>query len=167
MLRSLLSGLIAWCVGCVVPTPLEADAGSPTTPVIVKGEPFAFGPVTEDASKSWFLGGVAWDPNPDDLLTARLCVASGDECVRLSDDRVMTPLGDPSQREQKFSNRFCLLLGDVGVEKFVYLYVSNHLYPPPPTALPNTSPTGFPDPDLIGTLVPGTYDAKYWVVTCR
>jgi hypothetical protein len=134
-------------------------------PTIVRGEPYDFGPITESAAdpKGWFLGVVAADPDLNATLTARLFWKSGDQYIRLSDDIILSPapgLGDATDREGKFaSTTYCTFLGK-DAEQFVYAYVSNALY--------GASMVGFPDDtSKPSDISPGTFDSKYWVVTCK
>ena len=169
--RSLLSALIVYAIGCVVPTPLEADTTMANfPPTIIKGEPLEFGVITEDAAdkNGWFLGVVAADPDPTDTLSARLYWKNGDEYFRLAEDIVLNPTtgltpNDTTRHEGTFALfPYCALIGN-GPNQLIYAYVSDYLYPQ--TFGP---PKGFPDLGSQPTsLLPGHFDSKFWVVTCK
>lgn len=69
--NSALYGLVIWCIGCVIPTPL--DRAPPATnfrPTFVTSQVTpAFGPAPQSVSSNVTLALAATDPNPDDTLT--------------------------------------------------------------------------------------------------
>ncbi|MCU1280232.1 MAG: hypothetical protein JWM53_3778 [bacterium] len=72
--NSALYGMVIYCVGCVIPTPLDR-APAPTNygPVFVTMQVNPpFGPVTESIAGALPLSLAATDPNHDDVLTVRL-----------------------------------------------------------------------------------------------
>lgn len=76
--NSTLYGFVIWCIGCVIPTPLDrAPAPVNYAPVFVTSRVMpAFGPATESVSSAIALSLAATDPNPDDTLEVRLFVPS-------------------------------------------------------------------------------------------
>jgi hypothetical protein len=74
--NSALYGMVIYCVGCVIPTPLDR-APAPTNfgPVFVTSQVTPpFGPVSESLTSGVSLALAATDPNPDDILTVHLFV---------------------------------------------------------------------------------------------
>lgn len=176
--RSLLSALVVYAIGCVVPTPLEAGNNAPYPPTVIKGEPLDFGSIPEDArdQMDWYLGVVASDPNPSHMLSARLYWKNGNNYTRMADDIVLTSFTgltneDKTRREGSFTRlQYCKFLGN-DVERFVYVYVSNGTYP--------GSTNNFPCAKLVNgvcvdegavqpsALTPGTFSFNYWAITCQ
>src|SRR4051794_32847613 len=76
--NSALYGMVIYCIGCVIPTPLDrAPAQQNFQPAFVTSrvQP-AFGPTSESVSSPLALSIAATDPNPDDTLKVRLFVPS-------------------------------------------------------------------------------------------
>jgi hypothetical protein len=72
--NSALYGMVIYCIGCVIPTPLDrAPAPTNYSPVFVttRVNP-AFGQMSEAITSGITLSFAATDPNHDDLLTVHL-----------------------------------------------------------------------------------------------
>jgi hypothetical protein len=74
--NSALYGMVIYCIGCVIPTPLDrAPAPVNYGPVWVTGRVSPmFGPTSESVLSAIPLSLVATDPNPSDTLKVRLFV---------------------------------------------------------------------------------------------
>jgi hypothetical protein len=72
--NSALYGMVIYCVGCVIPTPLDrAPAETNFSPVFVTSRVTpAFGPTSVAITGTLNLSLAATDPNRDDVLTVRL-----------------------------------------------------------------------------------------------
>ncbi len=76
MYNSTLYGFVIWCIGCVIPTPLDrAPAPTNYAPVFVTDRVSPpFGPANESITSAINISLAATDPNPDDTLKVRLFV---------------------------------------------------------------------------------------------
>ena len=74
--NSALYGMVIYCIGCVIPTPLDRAPTPPNYgPVWVTGRVSpSFGPASESVSSAIALSLAATDPNANDTLKVRLFV---------------------------------------------------------------------------------------------
>ena len=74
MFNSAIYGVVIWCIGCVIPTPLDrAPAPTNYSPVWVTSRVTpAFGPTSVAITGQLNLSLAATDPNHDDVLTVHL-----------------------------------------------------------------------------------------------
>ncbi len=72
--NSALYGFVIWCIGCVIPTPLDqAPAPVNYQPVFVTTQVTPpFGPLPDPISTGVTVSLAATDPNPDDVLSVAL-----------------------------------------------------------------------------------------------
>ena len=74
MYNSALYGMVIYCIGCVIPTPLDrAPAQQNFQPAFVTSRVSpAFGPTSEPINSGITFALAATDPNHDDVLTVHL-----------------------------------------------------------------------------------------------
>ncbi|MSP63562.1 MAG: hypothetical protein EXR72_25105 [Myxococcales bacterium] len=159
--RTLLTALTIYSVGCIVPTPLEAErlnANHP--PLIVKGTPSDFGILTVNKSdpNGWTVGVVASDEDEGDTLYARMTLKNGDLFQTLIDPIILT--GSP--REGRFPmNTYCPFLKDIP-DPLVYVFVTDGKF------ASHTSQPGKPGflaaKDAAGNPLSQFYDSNFWLV---
>ena len=114
---SALYGFVIWCIGCVIPTPLDrAPAPVNYSPVFVTNRVTpAFGPANESITSAISLSLAATDPNPDDTLKVRLFVQNsnapgGLEYLFIEQTLVSAPdPDDPNLRIGSFDPPLCRL----------------------------------------------------------
>ncbi len=168
IVRSLASGLIVYCVGCVIPTPLEAEPAQPAgRPVIVDAQPRAnqtdpFGFVTYGVNDEFGFSITAVDDNLTDQLYAKIYRVDGEtytpitSLVQMMQDR---PTTEPSRRVANFeTTQYCCgIAGTCGMsitdERVAVLVAKGSI----PAGMGGKKPA----------LDADSYDEKYWVMTCH
>jgi hypothetical protein len=98
--NSALYGLVIWCIGCVIPTPLDvAPKPMNYSPVWVTSRVSPpFGPASDSTTSGIALSLAATDPNPDDTLKVRFFVPSPSApngLQYLFIEQPLTPAPDP------------------------------------------------------------------------
>jgi hypothetical protein len=153
--NSALYGFVIWCVGCVIPTPLDVMP-KPTNygPVFVTSRVSPpFGPTSEATTSGLALSLAATDPNPGDTLTVRLFVPSpsapgGLQYLSIQQQLTNAPdPDDPNLRIGSLDPPLCLNAMP-GTTFDVYAYVA--------------------DRDFIGNTATsaGLTDSNHWELTC-
>jgi hypothetical protein len=160
--NSTLYGFVIWCIGCVIPTPLDrAPAPVNYRPVFVTASP-PFGPLTEHLSSSGTnISLSATDPNVEDTLTVHLFqpdpVTPGAFIYIGWNTTLMLPStpdqNDPNLRLGTFDPppRLCLNARD-GDKFDVYAVVADRPFNTPP--------------NNVIAAAGGLTDANHWEVAC-
>ncbi|MCU1280571.1 MAG: hypothetical protein JWM53_4117 [bacterium] len=154
--NSALYGMVIYCIGCVIPTPLDR-APAPTNygPVWVTSrvQP-PFGPTSLSVSSTIALSLVATDPNPDDTLTVRLFVPSATApggLQYLSIEKTLTSapdMDDPNLRIGSLEPPLCRNAAS-GTSFDVFAYVADRDF----SGVTATAPGGLTD-------------SNHWELTC-
>jgi hypothetical protein len=156
--NSALYGMVIYCIGCVIPTPLDrtpADTNLRPVWVTTRVNP-PFGPATGLIATGDSLSLAATDPNHDDTLTVRLFVPGptpGSRIYTGANTTLMIPstpdTDDPNLRIGTISSSLCLKQ-PVGTDFEVYAIVA--------------------DRDFMGTEARvqegGLSDENHWEQTC-
>jgi hypothetical protein len=160
--NSTLYGFVIWCIGCVIPTPLDrAPAPVNYRPVFVTTQVTPpFGPLTEILSSTGTtLTLAATDPNVDDVLTVHLFqpdpTVPGTFDVIGGMQTLMIPSPpddlDPNLRLGSIETRLCLNALD-GDKRQIYAVVADRPFNNPPANV--TAAAG------------GLTDSNHWELTC-
>jgi hypothetical protein len=153
--NSALYGLVIWCIGCVIPTPLDV-APKPINygPVFVTSRVSPpFGPASESTTSGIALSLAATDPNADDTLKVRLFVPSPSApngLQYLFIEQPLTPAPDPDDPNLRIGSLDPPLCRNAmpGTTFDVFAYVA--------------------DRDFIGdtSTSAGLTDSNHWELTC-
>jgi hypothetical protein len=167
--RTGLTAITIWAVGCVVPAPLQAEQGGPATvPRITSGDvngqptPF-FGAVTQSLTTNFSLGVTATDPDVNAQLVARLYLRDGDTYSKFSSQDTtglpLTPItGDPTTHRVEFNPfTYCDLVHNQGTPYLLYIFVADQPFQPSPAQPTDLPPNQF---------TKGQFDYKTWMLTC-
>jgi hypothetical protein len=164
--RTLLSAVAIYAVGCIIPTPLEAEKPSPNHPPIITGatEPVDFqqSPLyTAPSRQAQFAFNVnASDEDVGDTLVAYLAYINGGTLGSPLQSGIMTASStDLTARSAEFlPGEYCVNLNLTSGRPYpFFVYVVD---------------IALPQPVDLTTLTPaderyaGHYDFKDWVVTC-
>lgn len=159
--NSALYGFVIWCIGCVIPTPLDqAPAPVNYSPVFVTTQVTPpFGPLSDPISTGVTVTLAATDPNPDDVLSVALfkpdATVPGGLLQLVSPQTLMKPaasdMGDPNLRLGSIDLTVCSNSTD-GFTLDLYAIVADR----PFSATGNRS-------QAPG----GLTDSNHWEVTCR
>lgn len=157
--NSTLYGFVIWCVGCVIPTPLDrAPAPTNYSPVWVTTRVTPqFGAATETVSGPIALTYVATDPNLDDTLYVKLLELSSTSPTGYVDAGFSTTLmnaNDPSDPTLRIgSDTPFLCLHAQHLDTFeVYAVVADRPF----------SETNKNSPTVEG----GLANSNHWTLTC-
>jgi hypothetical protein len=156
--RLLACALAIYCVGCIVPTPLEAETPPPNhAPQIIGGYPdfvkqTPFSPPVNGgmSSGSWAFSVTAVDLDVADTLAAHLYVNTGG-ALAPEGQIVLTATSDPTVRTGQFQPANYCALGTPGESYYFYVYVSDR---------------PFPEDNNPAELKQGDFAFAYWVVQC-
>lgn len=167
--RTTLTAVTIWAVGCVVPAPLQAEQGGPTTvPQIVSGDingqptPL-FGALTQSSGTAFSFGVTARDPDANAQLVARLYVRDGDKYFQFESQETsglpLAPItGDPTTHRVEFNPfTFCNTGLTLGKAYLVYVFVSDQPFQPPPAQPTDLPPNPFTN---------GNFAFQTWLLTC-
>jgi hypothetical protein len=158
--NSALYGFVIWCVGCIIPTPL--DRAPPQTnyrPVFVTSQVNPpFGKSTQTISSATTLALAATDPNPDDTLTVHLFEPDSTQPGGLGFTGLSETLtipsppdtSDPNLRLGSIDARLCLNAAD-GTMFDLYAVVADRPF--------NTTGN-------LSLADGGLTDSNHWEVTC-
>ena len=161
--NSALYGFVIWCVGCVIPTPLDrapAPTNYPPVFVTTRVTP-AFGPVTESlSSPGTTIALAATDPNTADTLKVVLFQPDLANPGTFDSIGYMATLMIPSPPDSEDSNLRLGTIDDAKLcrnardgDKFdVYAFVADRDFNNPPANI--TQAAG------------GLTDSNHWEVTC-
>ena len=163
MYNSALYGFVIWCIGCVIPTPLDrAPAQTNYRPTFVTTQVTPpFGPLTESlASAGTTIALAATDPNAGDTLTVRLFQPDLITPGTFDSIGFMATLMIPSPPDQEDPNLRIGTIEDAKLcrnardgDKFdVYAFVADRDFNSPPQNI--TQAAG------------GLTDSNHWEVTC-
>ena len=159
--NSAFYGLVIWCIGCVIPTPLDR-APPPTNfrPTFVTAQVNPpFGPSTQPITSQTTLSLAATDPNPDDTLVVHLFepdpLKPGSFLLVNSGTPLTKPTtpdaDDPNLRIGTIDSSTCLNVADqTKIE--LYAIVADRPF--------NTAPAN------VTLAAGGLTDPNHWEVTC-
>ena len=159
--NSALYGFVIWCIGCVIPTPLDqAPAQMNYAPAFVTTQVTpSFGPLSDPISTGMTVSLAATDPNPDDVLT--VAMFEPDAMVPGGLRQVVAPqtlaksmasdMGDPNLRLGSVDFPVCFNSAD-GFTFELYAIVADR--PFASTGNRSQAPGGLTD-------------TSYWEITCR
>jgi len=161
MSDSALYGFVIWCIGCVIPTPLDqAPAPVNYAPVFVTTQVTPpFGPLVDPITTGVTVSLAATDPNPDDMLTVGLfepdaTVPGGYRSLGINQPLMKTTatdMGDPNLRLGTIDLSVCFNATD-GTTFDLFAFVADR----PFNSNGNRSQaTG------------GLTDSNHWEITCR
>ena len=158
---SALYGLVIWCIGCVIPTPLDqAPAPVNYPPVFVTTQVTPpFGPLPDPISTGVTVSLAATDPNPDDVLSVALfepdAAAPGGLRQVVAPQTLMKPsasdMGDPNLRIGSIDLPVCFNSTD-GFMFDLYAFVADR--PFSSTGNRSQAPGGLTN-------------SNHWEITCR
>jgi hypothetical protein len=162
--NSALYGLIIWCVGCIIPTPLDrAPTQTNFTPVFVTSSVTpSFGPLPATIDQPTTLSLAATDPNSDDTLVVHLFEPDPSmkgsyillqPAIPLNKLNPPDPKGDPNLRLGNQDVQLCLNASDNFMTD-VYAVVADRPF--------NAGSKGT---DIILS-DGGLTDSNHWEVTC-
>ena len=157
---SAIYGFVIWCVGCVIPTPLD-QAPAPTNypPVFVTTQVTPpFGPLHDPISTGVTVSLAATDPNADDVLSVAMfqpdAAAPGGMRQVVPPQMLMKPaasdMGDPNLRLGSIELPVCFNSTD-GFTFDLYAFVADR--PFASTGNRSQAPGGLTD-------------SNHWEVTC-
>jgi hypothetical protein len=155
VLRLLASALAVYTVGCIVPTPLEAETAPPNhAPKIIAGFPDFVGMTPyspESAKNAWAFSVTAVDLDVGDTLQAHLYLLAGND-LAVQNQTTLTPTAsDPTVRTGEFAQAAFCADRNSGQSYYFYVYVSDR---------------PFPADDNPKELKQADSDFRVWVVLC-
>lgn len=161
--RSLFSGLLIYCIGCVIPTPLEAEpTPAAGRPLITRADkPGAFGFYSNMTRTEFVFSVAAVDDNVNEQLWLRIFHVNGTQYNPLTSAEVMLQddVADPTKRSFTYgSNAYCCFIAGgcsgSATDQLVSAIVSKESL--------KTLPANLAKPELTE----GTFDEKFWVMSC-
>ncbi len=162
--NSALYGFVIWCVGCIIPTPLDrAPPQTNFSPVFMTTQVTpSFGPLAATIDKVTTLSLAATDPNSDDTLTVHLFqpdpMTKGSyllvqPSIAMNKPTPPDPNGDPNLRLGSAEVQLCLDVADNTMFD-LFAVVADRPF--------NTGSSG----PLIVQADGGLTDMNHWEVTC-
>jgi hypothetical protein len=151
--RTVICALTIYGIGCIVPTPLEAEQAN-HSPFIVRADP-PFGRITKARSEAFKLDVVVRDEDERDELSARLLQKDGERFRPLYGDTLtLTPVKDtPTERRGTFNGTHCELL--VSANNLAYVFVTDGKF------------NGSTPLEQITEPMSRGVDSRFWVLDCQ